>query len=183
MQSKTILAGRPAHPMLVVLPIALYVGSFAAFVIYATTHVFVWWEMALWANVLGVATAVIAAVPGAIDLFTVAWKHETARPVGVVHMALSLGALLLFAVNLLVQQGSWAQMPSELRALFHLVHVVKPDVTLALLLSGSGVAVTGVAGLFGWTLVRKYRIGVDDDGLRAARASLAPSLPQPGARS
>jgi len=160
MQSKTTIAGHAVHPMLVLFPVLFYVSAFVAFITHAVTHSFFWWEAALWCNLLGVGAALIAAIPGAIDLFGVIPPYHAARPVGVVHMSLSLAALSLFVANLAVQQGAWAQMPARMRVMFHLAHMVKPDVTLALVLSGGGVLVTIIAGFFGWTLVAKHRVGI-----------------------
>lgn len=183
MQSKTNVFGHALHPILVVFPVAFYVSTLAAMITFAVTHTFFWWEAALWSNVLGVGSALVAAIPGARDLFGVIPKYHAAKRVGLVHMSLALTALTLFSANLAMQQGAWAGMPPQLRSMCHLAHVVKPDVVLGLVLSGGGVAVTLAAGFFGLMLVSKHRVGLPEfrDDLMKGRlaTSVPPVLPAP----
>ncbi|HEU5322627.1 MAG TPA: DUF2231 domain-containing protein [Methylomirabilota bacterium] len=70
-------------------------------------------------------------------------------------MALNLGAVVLFAVNLLLRTP-WG------RAL------TGDDASLPLLLSIAGVAVVGVSGWLGGEMVYVERVGVEEAGARAA---------------
>src|SRR5687767_14732449 len=102
MQSRVRILGHPLHPMLVAFPVASYVFTFAALVAYAVTMQPFWYGVALVANVVGVAGAALAAIPGAIDLLTVVPVNTVARKTGVTHALLNVGALVLFAITLAV---------------------------------------------------------------------------------
>ncbi|HMG23267.1 MAG TPA: DUF2231 domain-containing protein, partial [Kofleriaceae bacterium] len=68
MDSKARIAGHPLHPMLVAFPLAFYTATVAALLAYLGTREAFWYRFAMVANVSGIATAVIASIPGAIDL-------------------------------------------------------------------------------------------------------------------
>ena len=65
MYSKAKVAGPPIHPMLVAFPIAFYSTACVAYVVYTfvLSDPFLF-QIAYVANVAGVMTALIAAVPG-----------------------------------------------------------------------------------------------------------------------
>lgn len=67
MYSKIRMAGHPLHPMLIAFPVACYTGTLAGFAVYgANGHLF-WLNLAIALNVVGVGTAVVAAIPGLAD--------------------------------------------------------------------------------------------------------------------
>ena len=74
MLSKVRVFGHPLHAMLIAFPVASYVGTFAAVIAYALTDDPFWFRMSLMTNIAGVATAVLAALPGIIDYATVVPK-------------------------------------------------------------------------------------------------------------
>ncbi len=98
MKTKAGIAGHPLHPMLVVFPIGLWVFSFAADLIYTGTHNTAWVAVAYYAIAGGIIGALAAAVPGAIDLFSIT-RGQTRRT-GTWHMLINLTVLVLFAINL-----------------------------------------------------------------------------------
>ena len=69
MYSKARIAGHPIHPMLVAFPIAFYTATVATLLAYVGTHESFWFRVAMVANLAGIVMAVVAVIPGAIDLF------------------------------------------------------------------------------------------------------------------
>ncbi|HLV68536.1 MAG TPA: DUF2231 domain-containing protein [Polyangiaceae bacterium] len=144
--SKAKILGHPIHPMLVAFPIAGYVTTLVAFVVYAITRDIVWFRVGFWANVVGVIAAVVAAIPGLIDWAFGIPKHSTAKRVGLLHMALNLGVTALFAINLLIQAPR--------------MDAIAPPAASAVVLSLIGVAGLLASGYLGWSLVQTYHVGV-----------------------
>jgi uncharacterized membrane protein len=162
MRSKIRLLGHPVHPMLVAFPVASYVFTFASLVVFAITRETFWFRVSLVANAVGVASAALAAIPGAIDLVAVVPVRTRARRDGVVHALLNVGALALFATSL----GLAARNLSQ----------AGPMLTLALLLTGGGVLLTLAGGFYGWTMVQRHHVGLDEvGGARAPSATPAAS--------
>lgn len=67
MYAKIKVFGHPIHPMLVAFPVAAYTGMLAAFAVYDAVPTQFWLNMAIALNVVGGCSAVLAALPGALD--------------------------------------------------------------------------------------------------------------------
>jgi uncharacterized membrane protein len=99
MHSPASLKGHPIHPMLIVFPVGLWVFSLVSDLIYQ-------WELgsATWSIVAyytmagGIIGALLAAVPGLIDLLAI--RDIKSRRIGIVHMVVNLVVVGLYAVNL-----------------------------------------------------------------------------------
>jgi len=145
MLTKAGIAGHPIHPMLIAFPVALYVSTAVALIVFGGTHDPFWFRAAFWANLAGVVMAAVAAIPGAIDLFTLP-EHTRARKTGYLHAGLNVVALTLFVISCIwigerLYGGSLAYAGP-------------------LVLSLCGVAATVGAGALGWTLVQTHHVGV-----------------------
>jgi uncharacterized membrane protein len=148
MYTKARIASHPIHPMLVAFPIAFYVATVVALIVHAASGDPFWYRAAFWANLAGIAMAVIAAVPGAVDLFTTVPRATKARATGIGHATLNLTALVLFVLSvLIIGHGLYG------------IERAMPDAA-PLALSLLGVGATVAAGIFGWTLVQKHHVGV-----------------------
>jgi uncharacterized membrane protein len=152
MYSKAKIAGHPVHPMLVGFPVASYVATFAALIAYQITGGAFWFRVAIVANVAGVATAALAAIPGAVDFLFGIPRHTRAAATALTHALLNVGALALFVINLVVIRQGWSG-PVE-------------HASLAVGLSLLGVLATVGAGWFGWKLVQTHHVGVEPLGGR-----------------
>lgn len=97
MASTASIGGHPIHPMLVVFPIGLWIFSLASDLIFLSGGDATWHSTALYAMGGGILGALAAAVPGAIDLFTIA--DSKVKRIGLIHMALNLSVVVLFLVN------------------------------------------------------------------------------------
>ena len=68
MYSKAKVGGHPVHPMLVAFPVASYTGALVGFAVYvANGHQF-WLNLAIALSIAGAGSAVLAALPGFVDL-------------------------------------------------------------------------------------------------------------------
>lgn len=138
MRTKAGIAGHPLHPMLVVFPIGLWVFSLVADLIYLNTNNMTWVFVAYYAIAGGIIGALAAAVPGAIDLFSIT-RGQT-RTTGIWHMLINVTVLVLFVVNF------WLRSDTE------------APISGLIWLSGISVALLAVSGWLGGELV--YRRGV-----------------------
>lgn len=145
MLTKARIAGHPVHPMLIAFPVALYVATAVALIVYGGTHDVFWYRAAFWTNLSGVVMAVVAAVPGLVDLVTLP-SRTRARTSGYIHAGLNVAALALFVISVIILGNGYYGGT---------LGWVAP-----LVLSWCGVAVTVAAGWFGWTLVQTHHVGV-----------------------
>ena len=139
------ILGHPFHPMLVPFPIAFFVGTLGADIMYASNQDEFWFRATLWLLGAGVVMALLAAVAGFIDVLgdaaiqslTIAWVH--------------LGANLLMV---LIEAFNWYRRYS-----------IGPDAVLntGLYLSAIAVLIMLVTGWLGWEMVYRRRVGIADD--------------------
>jgi uncharacterized membrane protein len=92
------IASHPIHPMIIAVPLGLWVFSFACDIIYLFTHGAVWETVALYSKAGGIAGALVAAIPGFIDWLSLTPNTRTKR-IGTWHMILNLLAVVLYAIN------------------------------------------------------------------------------------
>jgi uncharacterized membrane protein len=132
MRSKFSIMGHPLHPLLVALPIGLFVWAFASDIIYlATSHDHMWYAISFWTGIAAIVTALLAALPGFGDFFTMA-IHTDARVPGTAHMLLNLGIVALYIIAAIMQSGDKAVAGGMLTGVF-IIHLVGVGL---LLLSG-----------------------------------------------
>jgi uncharacterized membrane protein len=143
MKSTMRIGSHPIHPMLIPFPFAFWTGSFIADVYAGLRDYFhdVGYILA-WA---GCVAALIAAIPGAVDLFTSVPAGSAARRTGIRHGLLNVAALVLFAISI-------AARPSP-GAMTYTAYA-----TAAL-----GVLLIGVSGWLGGSLVYDHKVGVPDE--------------------
>jgi uncharacterized membrane protein len=137
MHSRAAIAKHPIHPMLVAIPIGLWLFSLACDVIHllgATSEN--WLLVARYTMVGGVFGALIAAVPGFIDMLALPWP---VKRVALIHMAINLTVVVLYVIN------AWMRARGV-------------ESALPFWLSFVGVAMLGVSGWLGGKLV--YVLGV-----------------------
>ena len=143
------VARHPIHPMLVVLPLGLWVVALVFDIVYAITGQPTMRAVAFWNVGVGVVGALLAAIPGFVD-----WLSLTGRAarIGTYHMLLNLGAVAIFAVNWFVRTR------------------VGSDSPWPLVLSIVGVVAVAISGWLGGELVYVHRVGVEDEEDRRAAA-------------
>jgi uncharacterized membrane protein len=108
MASRASIAGHPIHPMLVPLPIGLFVFSFVCDLIFMFgSGNTVWSTLALYTIGGGIIGALLAAVFGLIDLLYL--DASKAKTIGIWHMVVNLTVVALFIVSFLLRIGGAAE--------------------------------------------------------------------------
>jgi len=168
MYSKARIAGHPIHPMLVAFPLAFYTTTVMTLLVYIGTREAFWYRFAMVASLAGIATALIAAIPGAIDLRSLP-RGSRARKTGLQHAGFNLLATGLFAVTALLLYETWIH-----RTMVNGEYIFDATVPLALAVV-AWVAMV-IAGSLGWTLVH---VGIKPALVRPDRPSREPELDAP----
>ncbi|HSE36466.1 MAG TPA: DUF2231 domain-containing protein [Blastocatellia bacterium] len=147
MSSPASIAKHPIHPMLVVLPIGLWIFSLVSDVIYLMNWgPAVWKDVALYTMAGGTAGALIAAVPGFVDLISM--SKGRVRQIGIWHMSINLTIVVLYGINL------WLRTTGS------------PSATEPVWLSVIGVLLLGVSGWLGGEMVYVHGVGVEPQSKR-----------------
>lgn len=149
MRTPASIARHPIHPMLVPLPIGLWVFSFACDLIYQFgAHDAVWKTVALYSMAGGIIGALLAAIPGLIDLLSL---PPDPRGTAIVHMTINLIVVALFAVNF------WLRFRSA---------DAGAGSTNTVWLSLGAIVLLVISGWLGGKLVYEKAVAVDTEGIR-----------------
>jgi uncharacterized membrane protein len=151
MRSKLSIKGHPLHPLLVTLPVGLFVWTLVADLVFWRSADPVWFAMAYWSSVAGIVTALIAAVFGFGDYFTMA-RYTQARGIARTHMIMNLVLVGLFVVAAMLMRGD-ETVRTERFATVLFLHVV-------------GVIVLLVSGWLGGEMVFRHRLAVLEEAER-----------------
>jgi uncharacterized membrane protein len=136
------IAKHPLHPMLVPIPLGLWIFSLVCDLIYAFGWGGVSWNgTAFYTMAGGLVGALLAAVPGMIDYR--ALTVPRVKRLAMAHMIINLTVVALFAINL----GLRLQYP--------------PDADAPIILSVIGVLLLGLSGWLGGELVYIYGVAVE----------------------
>lgn len=146
MASTASLGGHPIHPMLIPFPIALWIFSLIADIIYLWRGNPAWEWIAFYTLAGGIIGAILAAVFGIIDYFTI--KDKKVSNIAAWHARINVLALLLFAASFYLRTTSGARF-------------VSGSLTIPVVLSIVGVISITVSGWLGGELVYKYGVAVD----------------------
>ncbi len=162
MASPASIMGHPIHPMLVPFPIALWIFSLVADLLYlwrGNTH---WPLIAFYSLLAGCLGAVAAALFGFIDYLSI--KDKQVVKVANWHARLNVLALVLFAASWYLRTNSGSNM-------------VNGSLKIPFALSVLGVIVVTISGWLGGELVFKHGVGVnpqrDTPGEEAAKARVS----------
>ena len=144
MRTPATVKRHPIHPMLIAVPIGLWVFALISDIIYVTgLGRSVWAQVAFYCIGGGIVGVLIAAIPGLIDLLSI---HEPrAKRIGIFHMIMNLVGVVLFAWNW------WLRL-----------HNPNPAGT-PFLLTIIGVLLVGISGWLGADIVHVFGFGVEDD--------------------
>ena len=97
MRTPASIAGHPIHPMLVPIPIGLWIFSLVCDLVHeGGSPNPAWATVALYTMGGGIVGALLAAVPGLIDLVSL---PPAPRRTALAHMAINLTVVALYAVN------------------------------------------------------------------------------------
>ena len=142
MRTPASIAHHPIHPMLVTLPIGLWIFSFIcdlAFVLGVGASL--WFTLGFYTMIGGTLAALIAAIPGTIDMLSL---NGRPKKLALTHMALNVTIVLLYALNIGIRIG-------------------EPAVAgLPLTLSIVAIMLLGTSGWIGGHLVYVHRVAVNE---------------------
>ena len=146
MRTPASIAGHPIHPMLVPIPIGLWVFSLVCDLIHVGGGVSpAWTTVALYTMAGGIIGALVAAVFGLIDLLSL---PPGPKRTALIHMTMNLVIVVLYAINFWMRLDA-PQEPGGL-------------VWLSLV----SVALLGISGWLGGKLVYELGVGVQADRTR-----------------
>ena len=149
MASPASIGGHPIHPMIIPFPIALWVFSFVADLVYLWRGNPIWKDWIAFYTLLGgIIMAAVAAVPGLIDWLSL--KDPKVVKIANWHARLNVIALVVFAGSFYLRTTSGAALVSDSH-------------TVPLLLSLLGVALISISGWLGGELVFKHGVAVVSD--------------------
>src|SRR6185437_12272858 len=106
MTARVKIAGHPVHPMLVPIPIGLWIFTLTSDVVFAVTGDPRWEATAFFTLAGGIAGALLAAVPGLFDLLGLPGARE--RRIGILHMSVNLAIVVVQAINFILRATSQA---------------------------------------------------------------------------
>ena len=140
MRTPAGIAGHPIHPMLVPIPIGLWIFSLVCDLIHAGgSSNPAWATVALYTMGGGIVGALLAAVPGLIDLLSL---PPGPRKTAITHMAINLTVVVLYVINF------WLRVNSPDKA------------GTAVWLSVIGIGLLVVSGWLGGKMVYEHGVAV-----------------------
>jgi uncharacterized membrane protein len=155
MESRAKLLGHPIHPVLIVLPLGLFLAAVVFDALYLWRGGRAFATVSYWNIAGGVAGGLLAAVFGLIDWLSIP-SGTRARRIGLLHGGVNVVVVVAFALAWLMRRGSAGAAPSL--GIFAL--------EVAALVLGL------VGGWLGGELVHRLGIGVDDGAHADAPSSL-----------
>lgn len=147
MASPASLGRHPIHPMLIPFPIALWVFSLIADVVYLWRGNPVWRDWIAFYTLLGgIIGAALAAVPGIVDWLSI--TDGEVKKIANWHARLNVIALLVFAASFYLRTAGGAS-------------IVGGSYTVPFLLSVLGVILITISGWLGGEMVFRHGVAVD----------------------
>ncbi len=169
MRSAAHIGGHPIHPMLICFPVAFLIGATGFdWASMLTSHTQFSW-IGGWLSLAGIASGLVAAIPGLIDYIVIIPPNSSAKTRATWHMFVNVTALGLFALSWYWRDWQTFQFQQT-----------------ALILEVIGVLAMTVGGHTGGTLVFRNQIGVDhrqpnsQHAIVERRARTSPSTIQVG---
>ena len=138
MKTPASIAGHPIHPMLVAIPIGLWIFSLVSDLVHLLGGGAEWKIVALYTLAGGTVGALLAAVPGFIDMLSL---QSPVKRIALTHMGINLTVVALFALNFWLRLGATAY-------------------STTVWLSAIGIALLVVSGWLGGKMVFEHGVGV-----------------------
>ncbi|HEX7053091.1 MAG TPA: DUF2231 domain-containing protein [Burkholderiales bacterium] len=160
MRTPARIAKHPIHPMLVPIPIGLWVFSLVCDLVFRFGGGPNWEVVGWYTMIGGIVGALLAALPGLVDLLSL---PAHVKRIGVAHMALNLTIVALYVVN------AWMRSDGMSDA--------------ALWLSVLSIALLLVSGWLGGHMVYVHRVAVEPEGPSRAQRYEGPERRRAGAQA
>ncbi|HTU82998.1 MAG TPA: DUF2231 domain-containing protein [Candidatus Acidoferrales bacterium] len=139
------------HPMLVTIPIGCFVAAVAADIVSIWAGPGFFPEMATWLIAFGVIGALVAAVPGFVDLLTVPMSPSAKNLAGW-HAMLNLAVIIVFGLAFALRFGHYGS-------------------GLGYALTALGIVVVAVSGAIGNRLAHRHLAGSSEGDLATTRST------------
>jgi len=146
MRSKARALGHPVHPMLVALPIGLWLISLLFDFVYLWTRDIFWYRVSFWNLVAGTAGACLAAIPGLID-FSQIPNTNSASKIANYHFLAAMTVVTIYVIDTVLRINLKAAAGTLL--------------IVVVALSAVNACLLGLVGWLGGELVFKHGIGVE----------------------
>ena len=154
MASPASLGKHPIHPMIIPFPIALWIFSLVADVIYLWRGNPIWKDyISFYAMLGGILGAVVAAVPGFIDWLSI--SGNPTKKLADWHARLNVIALLVFIADFYLRTAGGSRW-------------IGPSLTVPLLLSVLGVVLIGISGWLAGEMVYVHGVAVEPQSSKSA---------------
>ena len=144
MRARAQIKSHPIHPMLVVLPLGLFLGSWIFDLIGKATNNELLWAASYYCAIAGIVGGFCAAIPGLIDWIGVVPPRSSAKNRGLLHAGLNTLAVIAF-IAIAVHRSSSIAEPGAFELGLMTITIV----------------VLGISGWLGGTLSYRNQIGVD----------------------
>lgn len=141
MSSPASIAKHPIHPMLIAFPMGLWVFALVCDVICLAGGTDVWSTVALYSIAGGIVGAILAAIPGLIDYFSI--DEAEMKRIATNHLLWNVGSLVIFAISF------WLRLRPDNQS------------KIPFLLSLLGVIMIGFGGWLGGKMVYVKGMAVD----------------------
>lgn len=155
MDSRLKVAGHAVHPMLIPIPLGMFIGTVVFDLLYLITDDTQYATVSFFMAATAVVGGLLAIASGAVDYGAIP-KGTRAKRVGTVHAIGNDIVVALFAISWLLRLRADDHEPSA----------------LALTLTFAGAALSFLTGWLGGELVERLGVGVDDDAHLNASNSL-----------
>ena len=143
MRSKAHIKSHPLHPILVAFPIAFFIGALLFDVLSLILEKESFWLTGNYLAIAGIASALVAAIPGIVDYFYTVPPKSTAKKRATKHGLINLLNVFLFCFAVYYRNRGDANL--------YVVVAVE----------AVGIVLLSIAGWMGGTLVHRNQIGVD----------------------
>ena len=145
MRSRAAIGNHPIHPMLVPIPIGAFFLALVGDFLHATSGEPFWYRFSYVAIAIGIASAILSAVFGAVEYFGVRMSGR-GRKVATWHALANVTVVVLYAVSFLLRRHGGALHTSRW--------------PLAMGLAVVGFLLLGVSGWLGGQLSYEHKVGV-----------------------
>src|SRR5438552_13629533 len=105
MRSRAQISSHPLHPILVAFPIGLWLTSLIFDLLGVSLDRPMLWSVGYYLAIAGIVGAVVAALPGAIDWFSVVPPASSAKKRGLIHAVLNITVLAIFVYESFYRGG------------------------------------------------------------------------------
>jgi len=156
MESRAKLLGHPIHPMLVVLPLGLFIAAVVFDAVYLWNGVTTFAAVAYWNIAGGILGGLLAAVFGLIDWLAIP-SGTRAKRIGLLHGASNVFVVLAFALAWWIRSNTFDAAPT----------------VTVFVLQLAALALGAVAAWLGGELVDRLAVGVDTGAHLDAPSSLS----------